>query len=270
MVSSYGNQKLLPQFTNSIELNYTRKLEKGTVTGGVFYRAISNEINRALYVDKSNIKIGKVILTHDNFDDTSAYGVELSSNYKPTKWWSFNGSFDLFSQTQKGIAEYINVPLEQATEANIVRNTNIVDNVSWNFRMYNSFSASKRLTFTAFMFYRGKNKNLQFDMLPMYFMNLGARLSVLKGKGQSIWVITMCLIPCDFDLAQISPFCLVVSLIGKAVPSSLALITALEVAITALSQEGSVKMMRKVAEAVFFSTSRRRQFLVHNPTCQPA
>ena len=57
---------------------------------------------------------------------------------------------------------------------------------------------------------------------------------------------------------------------GKAVPSSLALITALEVAITALSQEGSVKMMRKVAEAVFFSTSRRRQFLVHNPTCQPA
>jgi hypothetical protein len=44
----------------------------------------------------------------------------------------------------------------------------------------------------------------------------------------------------------------------------------LEVAITALSQEGSVKMMRKVAEAVFFSTSRRRQFLVHNPTYQPA
>jgi outer membrane receptor protein involved in Fe transport len=183
LVSSYGNQKLLPQFTNSIELNYTRKLEKGTVTGGVFYRAISNEINRALYVDKSDIKAGKVILSHDNFDDTSAYGVELFSNYKPTKWWSFNGSFDLFSQTQKGIAEYINVPLEQATEANIVRNTNVVDNVSWNFRMYNSFSASKRLTFTAFMFYRGKNKNLQFDMLPMYFMNLGARLSVLKGKG---------------------------------------------------------------------------------------
>jgi hypothetical protein len=89
----------------------------------------------------------------------------------------------LFSQTQKGIAEYINVPLEQATVNNIVRDANVVDNVAWNFRMYNNLSVSKKLTFTAFMFYRGENKNLQFDMLPMYFVNLGARLNVLKGKG---------------------------------------------------------------------------------------
>ncbi len=183
LVSSYGNQELLPQFTNSVEANYTRRLKNGTITGGVFYRAISDEINRALYVDRSDVKSGKVILTHDNFDDTSAYGLELSSNYRPTKWWSFNTSFDLFSQTQEGIAEYVSVPLEQATVKDIIRDSNIVDNVAWNFRMYNSFSASKKLTFTAFMFYRGKNKNLQFDMLPMYFMNLGARLSVLKGKG---------------------------------------------------------------------------------------
>ena len=85
LVSSYGNQKLLPQFTNSIEANYTRRLKKGSITGGVFFRAISNEINRALYVDKSDVQSGKVILTHDNFNDTSAYGVELSSNYKPKK-----------------------------------------------------------------------------------------------------------------------------------------------------------------------------------------
>lgn len=183
LVSSYGNQKLLPQFTNSVEVNYTRRLKKGTITSGVFYRAISDEINRALYVDKSDVQSGRVILTHDNFDDTSAFGMELSSNYKPTTWWSFNSSFDLFSQTQEGVAEYINVPLKQATPDNVIRSINVVDNVAWNFRMFNSFSASKTLSFTAFMFYRGKNKNLQFDMLPMYFMNLGARLSVLKGKG---------------------------------------------------------------------------------------
>ena len=183
LVSLYGNQKLVPQFTNSLEVNHTRKVKGGSITAGVFYRAISNEINRTLLVDKSDIQSGKVILTHDNFDNTSAFGFELSSNYKPTKWWSFNTSFDLFSQTQKGIAEYLNVSLEDATDENIVRDINTVDNVAWNFRMYNSLSASKKLTFTVFMFYRGKNKNLQFDMLPMYFMNLGARLSVLKGKG---------------------------------------------------------------------------------------
>ena len=39
------------------------------------------------------------------------------------------------------------------------------------------------LTFTAFGFYRGKEKGLQFDRKPMYFVNLGARLRVMEGKG---------------------------------------------------------------------------------------
>lgn len=183
LVSSYGNQELLPQFTNSFEMNYTRRLKKGTVTGGLFYRVIANEINRALYVDRSDVTSGRVILTQENFDDTSAFGIELSSNYKPTSWWSFNTSFDLFSQTQKGIAEYLTVPIEEATPFDVVQDENSVDNVAWNFRMYNSITASKKLSFTAFLFYRGRNSNLQFDVLPMYFMNLGARLNVLKGKG---------------------------------------------------------------------------------------
>jgi hypothetical protein len=164
-------------------MNYTRRLKKGTVTGGLFYRVIANEINRALYVDRRDVTSGRVILTQENFDDTSAFGIELSSNYKPTSWWSFNTSFDLFSQTQKGIAEYLTVPIEEATPSDVVQDENSVDNVAWNFRMYNSITASKKLSFTAFLFYRGRNSNLQFDVLPMYFMNLGARLNVLKGKG---------------------------------------------------------------------------------------
>ena len=183
LVSSYGNKELLPQLTNSFEVNYTRKLKKGTVTGGVFYRLISDEINRALFVDRTDVKSGRLILTHDNFDDTFAYGLEFSTNYRPYKWWSINGSFDLFSQSQEGIAERLRVPTDQATANDIIREVNEVENVAYNFRMYNSFTATKKLSFTAFMFYRGKNKNLQFDVLPMYFVNLGARLSVLKGKG---------------------------------------------------------------------------------------
>ena len=36
LVTSYGNQELRPQFTNSVEMNYTKTLEKGSVTAGVF------------------------------------------------------------------------------------------------------------------------------------------------------------------------------------------------------------------------------------------
>ena len=105
LVSSYGNINLQPQFTNSVEFNYTRNIKGGSVTFGTFYRQISNEINRALFIDRSDVNSGRLILTHDNFDNSTAYGIELSSSYKPTKWWSLNGSFDLYSQTLKGIAD---------------------------------------------------------------------------------------------------------------------------------------------------------------------
>ena len=183
LVSSYGNQELRPQFTNSFELNYTRRLKKGSFTTGVFYRFISEEINRVVLVDRADVGSGRVIITHDNFDDTSAFGLELSSNYRPYKWWSINGSFDLFSQTQKGVAERLSKPIDTATKDDIETIINTVDNVAYNFRMFNSFTATKKLSFTAFMFYRGRNKTLQFDVLPMYFVNIGARLNILKGKG---------------------------------------------------------------------------------------
>ncbi|MDG1375041.1 MAG: outer membrane beta-barrel family protein [Flavobacteriaceae bacterium] len=183
LISSYGNINLRPQFTNSMEFNYTRNIKGGSVTFGTFYRKISNEINRALFIDRSDVNSGRIILTHDNFDNSTAHGVELSSSYKPTKWWSLNGSFDLYSQTLKGIAERLETPLETAVVNDIVTEIKTVDNIVWNFRLYNSFKVSKRVNLTAFGFYRGANSNLQFNVKPMYFVNIGSRVSFLDGKG---------------------------------------------------------------------------------------
>ncbi|MFK7748255.1 MAG: TonB-dependent receptor [Kordia sp.] len=182
LISSFGNINLQPQFTNSLEANYTRKLgNKGTITGGVFYRAIEDEINRAVFIDQTDVS--RLILTHDNFDNTSAYGVEISSNFRPTSWWSFNTSFDFFAQTQKGITESLNVPTDVATIDNIVRETVEVDNEAWNFRMFNNFRVTKKLNLSAFGFYRGSVQGIQFKSEPMYFVNIGARYAFAQGNG---------------------------------------------------------------------------------------
>ena len=183
LVSSYGNINLQPQFTNSVEFNYIRNLKGGSVTFGTYYRQISNEINRALFIDRSDVNSGRLIITHDNFDDSTAFGIELSTSLKPKKWWSLNGSFDLYSQTLRGIAERLNAPIETAVVEDIITEINSVDNVAWNFRLYNSFKVSKKVNLTAFGFYRGANSNLQFNVKPMYFVNIGSRLSFDKGKG---------------------------------------------------------------------------------------
>ncbi|WP_338733243.1 TonB-dependent receptor domain-containing protein [Mangrovimonas cancribranchiae] len=180
-ISSYGNPELKPQFTNSIELNYTRNLANGSLTGGVFYRIIEDQISRLVNIDRTNVPEANSILSYGNFDNTSAYGIELSGNYRPTKWWSLNGSFDLYSQTQTGITEFIDSnDLPNATVNDIVTVNSEVENVVWNFRVFNNFKATKKLNLSLFAMYRGKEEGVQFKRDPMYFVNTGLRYSFLE------------------------------------------------------------------------------------------
>ncbi len=175
LISQFGNQELRPQFTNSIETNYTRQLKNGSITAGVFYRIIEDEIQQAILIDRDDTN--RLFFTNLNFDNSTAYGLELSSNYRPTKWWSLNASFDLYSQTQKSLAESFD------TNQDIVLNTVKVDNVVWNIRAFNNFKVTKALSLSAFGMYSGKNKNIQFEMNDMLMVNLGMRYSFLQGKA---------------------------------------------------------------------------------------
>lgn len=161
-----GNPSLVPQFTNSIELNYSRRLDKGNFTFGGFYRRINDEINRRGFFDEDNPTV--LIVDYDNFDSNDAYGLELSANYRPTNWWSLNGSFDVYSRTQKGFIE--GEPVE-------------VNNTLMNAKLNNSFKATKNLTFQLFTFYSGKQSVLQYDLKDNFFMNAGARYNFAEGKG---------------------------------------------------------------------------------------
>lgn len=101
LVTSFGNQELEPQFTNSVELNYTKTIEKGSITGGVYYRLINNEISRVLYPNETTENPDDLIMSFDNYDNNTAFGFELSANYKITKWWDIQPSIDFSSISQK-------------------------------------------------------------------------------------------------------------------------------------------------------------------------
>ena len=180
LISEFGNPELVPQFTNSAEFNYTRQLKKGSITGGVFYRIIEDEINQTVIVDRSDLTSGRVILTQGNFDTTNAYGLEVSSNYRPTKWWNLNASFDLYNQKQRGVSESIDPTLPNATQSDIITSEVEVDNLIINFRVFNNFKVSKKLSLSAFAFFRNRETGLNFKVDPIYFVNLGMRYSFLQ------------------------------------------------------------------------------------------
>ena len=172
LITSIGNENLTPQFTNSLELNYTRKIKNGSLTFGTFYRKINDVISRVTYADPSDVNNVRQILSYANFEDTDSYGLEFSANYKVNNWWRINSSMDFYSQKQFG-----------TTDLNNPNSRIEVQNEVFNARISNSFKASKDLRFQLFGMYRGSQKDIQWKTEHMWMVNAGASLNVLKGKG---------------------------------------------------------------------------------------
>ena len=172
LMESRGNPALVPQFTNSFEVNYTRTTKIGSITSGVFYRSISDEISRTVYNDPNNPN--RNILSYANFANNDAFGIETSGNLKFAKWWAVNASSDVYFKTAKGTVQNANTnALENAS----------VDITTFNTRINNTFTATKNLRFQLFGMYRGRDKGLQYDRKEMYKMDFGATYNILKGKG---------------------------------------------------------------------------------------
>jgi len=175
LVTAIGNPGLDPQFTNSIELNYTRKLEKGSVSAGVFLRNIQDEINRILYPDPENPN--KQIMTFDNFDDNTAFGFEVSANYKITKWWDVQPALDYSSINQQGL---VSRRIGATDEYEMI--TKRVTFAALNARMNNNFKVNKQLSFLLFGFYRSGTEGIQMNPRSMYKTDMGVRYAMLENK----------------------------------------------------------------------------------------
>ena len=175
-VTSIGNPELQPQFTNSVELNYTKTVSKGSITTGVFVRTINNEINRVLYPDPQNQD--KQIMSYDNFDTNTAYGFEASLNYKINSWWDIQPAVDFSSITQKGLVSRFNTTTNSFDFV-----TKEVNASAFNARFNSNFKATKSLRFLLFGFYRSGVDGVQFNGKEMYKIDAGGRYSFLKDKA---------------------------------------------------------------------------------------
>ena len=175
-ITSIGNPELQPQFTNSVEVNYTKTISKGSITTGVFVRSINNEINRIIYPDPQNQN--QQILSYDNFDNNRAYGFEASLNYKINSWWDIQPAVDFSSIAQKGLISVYN-----STSNSFDFVTKQVDAAAFNARFTSNFKANKNLRFLLFGFYRSGVDGVQFNGKEMYKIDAGGRYSFLKDKA---------------------------------------------------------------------------------------
>lgn len=161
-----GNPELQPQFTNSVEFNYSRKLGKNSISGSVFYRMINDEIDQVIEEDPENPE--HIILTFGNSGKSNSYGIEVSANLKPAHYWDLNANFNLYGQSLNGYLGSSYVEKESTF---------------YRFQANNSFKISNRLKLQLFGIYQGPAETLQFEIDDMYFVNMGARYSFWDDKA---------------------------------------------------------------------------------------
>jgi ferric enterobactin receptor len=93
-----GNPNLVPEFTNSLELSYSKTFKGGnSLLGSVYYKHSTNLITRYL-TSGSNPFTGKedIINTYVNANSSYSYGAELTSINKLAKWWDLTTNVNVY------------------------------------------------------------------------------------------------------------------------------------------------------------------------------
>ncbi len=151
-----GNPALEPEYINSFELNYQKRIKSAFFSIEGYYREKVNKIERIRRLDSNNI----MYHTFDNVDRDFATGVELMLNYDITKWWTLNLNGTIFNYKIQGEL------LE--TEVNQTMNT-------WRLRASNTFKLKGDLRIQMDANYRAPSVTAQGKREAMLFTNLGLR-----------------------------------------------------------------------------------------------
>jgi outer membrane receptor protein involved in Fe transport len=93
-----GNPDLLPEFSDSYELNVQAKFEKSTISLETYRRQTNNLIDRVSQMNDNNV----LIQTFENISRDLALGSELMFSHDFNKMWSINLSGNVFHYRIEG------------------------------------------------------------------------------------------------------------------------------------------------------------------------
>lgn len=141
-----GNPDLMPEYTNSFELNFIKYFTSAIITPSIYYRQTNDKISRVRLQYDSTITLN----TQANFASSKSYGFELTLNASPIKDWMINGTVG-YSKTEN-----------DATNLTGLTNTAY----SWNGRVFTTLALPEDFGLQLTYFYSGKNISAQGQIDP--------------------------------------------------------------------------------------------------------
>ncbi|HEY2726088.1 MAG TPA: TonB-dependent receptor, partial [Parafilimonas sp.] len=95
-----GNPDLVPEFTNSFEVSYSKTYGKNnSFLASLYYKHTNHLITSVTSFEYDSVFANKqieTINTYENANSAYSYGAELTSVNYVTKWWDFNLNWNLY------------------------------------------------------------------------------------------------------------------------------------------------------------------------------
>ncbi|MCF7808716.1 MAG: TonB-dependent receptor [Candidatus Marinimicrobia bacterium] len=158
-----GNPGLEPVFSNSIEAGYMHYMGKNMISAEIYSRESTNLIERIQTVYGENI----ILHSFDNVGNSLSLGSELTFRMLPTKWWDFNLMGNLY---------HYEIHDQPASYTQELKSTN------WSLRFNNNFKVNKFVRLQMNAMYNSPTVTAQGEREAMFFLNAGARLTLIENK----------------------------------------------------------------------------------------
>jgi outer membrane receptor protein involved in Fe transport len=158
-----GNPALNPQFTDNVELGLHYNTPKIAVNSSLYYRYMTNIINRTFEVDENQI----TVLKFQNGGESHAVGIETTITKDLSK--KLNVSITSSAYYKRSDPQLENFFFESQ--------------YNYNFRSKFKYQFTDKFSTDLQFLYYGKGRRLNAESAPYNFVNLAMRYKVLKGKG---------------------------------------------------------------------------------------
>lgn len=158
-----GNPALLPEFIDSYELSYNKRIKKSFFNVEAYYRQTNNKINRIQELQED----GKLLYTFDNIDKEYSYGSEISGNIQLYKWWMIYANANFYRYNIEG---------------DIAGTSTDLKSINYDFRMNTTFMFSKIARLQLSGFYNAPTVTAQGEREGFYFFGAAYRHEFFKRR----------------------------------------------------------------------------------------
>ena len=158
-----GNPGLLPQYINAFEGGYMKYIGKNMISVEIYARETTNLVERVQSVYAENV----ILHTFDNVGNSLSLGSELSLRITPFEWWDFNLMGNLYHYEINDQPASFNQDIQS-------------DN--WSLRFNNNFTVNSLIKLQLNAMYNSASVTAQGEREAMFFLNAGARLSIIENK----------------------------------------------------------------------------------------